>query len=464
MMLASSAAGAPTGSFRDPSGRVFTHDGVLLRQVNAVYAAHYDQLIASGLYRTLVERRLLIPHAEVPAQMAPDVHRLLAPERIPLVSYPFEWSFGQLKDAALVTLAAHRAALDAGMALKDASAYNVQFRGAEPVLIDTLSFEKWEEGVPWTAYRQFCQHFLAPLALMSGTDGRLGALARVFIDGPPLDLVSRLLPFTSKLHPSLLVHLHLHARAQTRHGNSRLPARSEASFSRRSMLGLIDHLESAVRALKYRKVHGAWGDYYGHTNYSAEAMAEKMRLVSALLARVGPRTVWDLGANTGVFSRLAAEQGAYTVAFDGDHDAVEQHYAECRARKDSRVLPLVMDLANPSGRIGWDHSERASLADRGPADVVLALGLIHHLSLSNQVPFPMVAEFMARLGRTLIIEFVAPGDSQVVGMLSRMPRLAPEYGREAFERGFARLFSIDEAVPIAGTERRLYLMRRIEAP
>jgi hypothetical protein len=285
----------------------------------------------------------------------------------------------------------------------------------------------------------------------------------VFIDGPPLDLVSRLLPVTSKLRPSLLVHLHLHARAQASRGRDALDRQSSAKFGRRPMLGLIENLRSAIRALKYRKVQGAWGDYYRHTNYSAEAMAHKERIVSELLARVRPRAVWDLGANTGAFSRLTAGQGAYTVAFDGDHDAVEQHYEECRARKGPGVLPLVMDLANPSGRIGWNHAERSSLADRGPADVVLALGLIHHLSLANQVPFDMVAEVMARFGRALIIEFVAPTDSQVVGMLSRMPRLRDGYALEPFERAFARFFRIEDVVPIQGAERRLYLMRNVGA-
>ena len=466
------AGGAASGSFRDPSGHVFTRDGLLLRQVNAVYAPHYDRLLSSGLYKTLVGRRLLVPHDERAEALAPGAYRLLAPETIPFVSYPFEWSFSQLKDAALATIAIQREAIETGMVLKDASAYNIQFRGAEPVLIDTLSFETWEEGTPWVAYRQFCQHFLAPLALMSVTDGRLGALSRIFIDGPPLDLASALLPFSTKLRPALLVHLHMHAKAQARAGNTAIQGRQGREggrggqgrgFGKRSMLGLIEHLESAIRGLKHKPVHGVWADYYDKTNYSTDAMAEKHRIVAAMIARARPRTAWDLGANTGAFSTLAADEGAYTVAFDGDHDAVEHHYRECKARRDARILPLVMDLANPSARIGWNHAERASLADRGPADLVLALGLIHHLSLANQVPFEMVAQFLAGLGRTLIIEFVQPSDSQVVGMLSRMPRLQEGYALEPFEQAFAKTFIVDDVVPIPGAERRLYLMRRKES-
>jgi hypothetical protein len=459
--MAATDRGAPgTGSFRDPSGRVFTRGGRLLRQVNPVYAPEYDHLMSSGLYGALTERGLLVAHDETADPgIGPEAYRVLAPERIPFVSYPFEWPFSALKDAALTTLKIARLALEHGMVLKDASAYNVQFRGTEPIFIDTLSFERWEEGTPWVAYRQFCQHFLAPLALMSAVDARLGALSRLFIDGPPLDLASTLLPFSSKLHPALLVHLHLHAKAQNRRGAEPLEARNRGGFSKRSMLGLLDHLERAIAGLQYRRAHGVWADYYANTNYSAEAMADKARLVTRMLSQATPATVWDLGANTGAFSRIAADLGAFTLAFDGDVDAVEQHYQDCRQRRARNIVPLVMDLANPSARMGWNHDERMSLADRGPADVILALGLVHHLSLTNQVPLPMVAEFFAGVTRTLIVEFIPRSDSQVVGMLSRMPKLQEFYTADAFERAFAPYFALEGSAPVRESERRMYLMR-----
>jgi hypothetical protein len=308
------------------------------------------------------------------------------------------------------------------------------------------------------AYRQFCQHFLGPLALMSRSDVRLGQLSRVFIDGPPLDLVSRLLPFTSRFTPTLQVHLHLHARAQVRHGNETLARRQVTVFTRQSMLGLIDHLESAIEKLTCRTPHGSWVDYYNRTNYSADGMADKHRIVDAFVQRLRPDTVWDMGANTGTFSRLASAHGAYTVAFDGDPAAVEHHYLDNVARGETGVLPLVMDLANPTSRIGWNHAERSSLVDRGPADLVLALGLIHHLSLSNQVPLAMAGEFFQRIGRALVIEFVPPTDSQVSRMLSRMPRLCEGYSLAVFEREFGRFFDCIDIARVADSERRIYLM------
>ncbi len=255
------------GSFRDPSGHVFRRDGRIFRQVNLRYAPDYDRLIDSGLYQALTGRGLLVCHDEV--EDPPDgegSYRILAPQPIPFISYPYEWAFSQLKRAAWTTLAIQRLAVEHGMVLKDASAYNIQFVGAAPVFIDTLSFERWTEGTPWAAYRQFCQHFLGPLALMSATDVRLGALSRLFIDGPPLDLVSQLLPMASNFHPSLLVHLHMHARAQAKHGSAAIAGRTPTTFTKRAMLGLIEHLESAVNRLTYKAAGTTWADYYANTN------------------------------------------------------------------------------------------------------------------------------------------------------------------------------------------------------
>ncbi len=366
-----------SGSFRDPSGFLFERDGVLYRQVNQSCRENYDLLMQSGLYEALVADGLLVPHEEVdvPPAAAESVYKVIAPRRLPFISYPYEWCFSQLKDAAIATLRIHRKAFEFGMSLKDASAYNVQFDGARPVLLDTLSFEKYREGEPWVAYRQFCQHFLAPLALMSRRDVRLGQLLRVYVDGVPLDLASRLLPRRTKLSPSLYAHIHLHARFQSRFGDAGAEAAQarRRKISRLAFAGLADNLESTVRKLSWKAAGTEWADYYDETNYTAGAFAEKKRLVAEFLAEARPSTVWDLGANTGRFSRIAAEKAALVVSFDIDPVAVERNYLDRRNEGSSKIIPLTLDLTNPSPSLGWHLTERDSLVERGPADAVLAL-------------------------------------------------------------------------------------------
>ena len=315
-------------SFRDPAGFLFRREGQLYRQVNRAGEADYRLLMDSGLYAALTKAGLLIPHTEVDVLPAePDLAAvIIQPEAVGFISYPYEWSFSQLQDAALVTLAIQRRALDRGLSLKDASAYNIQFQRGRPRLIDTLSFERYTEGTPWTAYRQFCQHFLAPLALMAKRDIRLNQLLRIYIDGVPLDLASELLPGSTRLNLALLTHIHAHAGAQKRYadrGGEVKSSTAAASFSKNALLGLIDSLEAVVKSLRWKPAGTEWADYYDATNYTRAAFDAKSERVASFLAQADPHIVWDLGANNGVFSRLAMARGAQTIAFDIDPAAVE---------------------------------------------------------------------------------------------------------------------------------------------
>jgi hypothetical protein len=447
-------------SFRDPSGFVFRRDGTLYRQVAPVYEAHYRTLMESGLYQELLSSRLVIPHDDLGASAS---GRLLQPEPLPFISYPYEWCFGQLQDAALATLAIQRTALRFGMSLKDASAYNIQFHRGLPVLIDTLSFETVRDGAPWIAYRQFCEFFLAPLALMALVDIRLGSLLRVHLDGIPLDLAARMLPLHSRFKPALLAHVHLHAGAQRRALSGR-PQASETTttLSRSAILGMLDSLEAAVRSLRYQPRGTVWADYYAATNYDDDAQAAKARLVAEFLDLAAPRPsmVWDLGANTGRFSRLASEREVFTVAIDSDPAAVERAYRDAVRRGDSCLLPLIQDLTNPSPDQGWAQQERDSLLARGPADIVLALALEHHLALGAGVPLRRIAQFFAHAGRWLIVEFVPRDDSQAQRLLARRTQRFDDHTEAGFEAAFAPEFECVRRTPIPGTRRTLYLMRR----
>jgi hypothetical protein len=444
-------------SFRDPAGYLYQVDGRLVRQINLAYRYHYDHLLDSGLYDALVERGLLISHREVAARppRPETAYRVIEPELVPFLSYPYEWCFSQYRDAALATLEIQELALEHGMSLKDASAFNIQFLGARPMLIDTLSFELYPADRPWVAYRQFCEHFLAPLALMSYRDPRLGQLMRANIGGVPLGLAASLLPARARLRPGLLSHVFLHAASQRRYSDRRRrPGTYKMSLL--ALRGLVENLESTIRKLKGISLSSAWSSYYDESSYEDSALASKQRIVTAGIERYQPSSVWDLGANTGLFSRLASDRGIPTMACDSDPEAVEVNYLECRQKKEADLLPLIVDLTNPSPGLGWAHEERASLLTRGPADLALALALIHHLAIGNNVPFDRVAAFLSRLCRRLIIEWVPKSDSQVQRLLSTREDIFGDYARDRFETSFAELFSLDASAGVEGSERVIY--------
>jgi len=459
------APAVSTASFRDPSGFVFEYNGRLYRQINDNYRYQYNALIDSGLYEKLTQQGMLIPHEEVDPLVneSSGFFRTIRPEPVAYISYPYEWCFSQLKDAAILTLDIQLTALAHGMCLKDASAYNIQFHKGRPVMIDTLSFEKYMEGAPWVAYRQFCQHFLAPLALMSRVDIRLNKLLLAFIDGIPLDLASTLMPRSSWFKAGLLMHLHLHAITQKKYASSTKPTNGKAQkkrhISRMGYTGIVESLRKTVEKLHWKTGGTEWGAYYDDTNYSEKAFEEKKVFVHQFLLAIQPREVWDLGGNTGVFSRIASEMGVSIISYDVDPAAVEVNYRQVRDGKETLVLPLLLDMTSPSPGLGWNHDERDSFCQRGPTDCIMALALIHHLAISNNVPFEKIAAFFQNLCRYLIIEFVPREDSQVQRLLSSRADIFQTYDRSNFEAIFSEYFRIINVAQIPDSQRTLYLMQ-----
>jgi SAM-dependent methyltransferase len=452
---------AVEGSFRDPSGFVYTRDGTLYRQVNKSFRQQFDGFLTSGLYDEFAGAGLLVPHTQVGLDLSAtdDAYAVLRPERVNFISYPYEWSFGQLQDAADLTLELQERALARGFTLRDSSAYNVQFQAGRPLFIDTLSFEPLEEGKPWVAYKQFCEHFLLPLLLMSQRDVRLGMLMRTYPDGIPLDLGSSLLHRRSWLSLSALIHIHLHALAQNRYSAASVGSAAKGrQMTRKSLVTLIKNLRNAVKQLSWRAAGTEWADYTTDNNYSAGAAQAKREMVLAHLRGLTPSKVWDLGANTGEYSRAAREAAPLVVSFDIDPAAVERNYRRVRADSEKGILPLLLDLTNPSPALGWANHERLSLEERGPADAILALALIHHLAIGHNLPLERVAAYFSRLGRHLVIEFVPKSDSQVQRLLLSRPDIFPAYTKEGFEAAFSRHYQIKSVARIESSERWLYLM------
>ena len=452
-------------SFRDPSGFVFRRDGVLYRQVQPPAAADWEAFRTSGLLDRLVSDRLIVDHTDAPLELAavPGAVAVIQPRQLDFVSYPYEWSFSQLKDAALLTLELQSRALDAGMRLRDASAYNIQFDAGRPVLIDTLSFEVAAATEPWPAYRQFCEHFLAPLALIAYRDARCGLMLRDFIDGVPLELATRLLPGRTRLNFGLLSHLHLHAGAQNRAAGqapladgARQPERKLSATGQRA---LLDSLRRTVAGLRWTP-RGQWTGYASATSYSEAATASKGDIVREMLAAVGGQTAWDLGANVGVYSAMAADAGYRVIAWDLDAGSVEAHWLRLRGTDGTSILPLILDLSNPSPSIGWALEERASFLERGTPDVILALALVHHLAIGNNVPLAGVARLFARMAPHAIVEFVPKDDPMTRRLLAARRDIFETYTIDGFRSAFGESFRIVREAPVLDSPRTLFLLER----
>lgn len=451
------------GSFRDPSGFVFLRDDLVYRQINLSYKENYDFFIDSGLCRVLSEAGLIITSRQVDIlPPIPEIaYKVIAPDPVPFISYPYEWCFRQLKDAALALLKIQKMALDFGMTLKDASAYNLQYVGGRFVLIDTLSFDKYRLGQCWDGYRQFCQHFLAPLALMSAVDVSLNQLLRIHLGGIPLEMASHLLPLGTKFNFFLFSHIHCHAFFQKKYEvHSRKPR--SGAVSGLGLRALIDNLTVGIQRLQWKPVSTAWLSYYDTCGYSVAASAHKDEVVSAFLAHIRPELLIDCAANTGAYSRIAARMGIQTVAFDNDYSAVEKNYVLCVRNKETKIIPLVMDIANPSPGIGWDNQERMPFFSRGREDTMLALALLHHLVISCNLPVEIIADFFHRHCLFLIIEFVPFSDPNAQRLLEgRREGATHSYTQSSFESAFGRYFRPEKIVPLKDSLRVLYLYKRL---
>jgi len=448
-------------SFRDPSGFVVSQGGVYKRIVTTIGRNDYRALMDSGLYEELVNGDFLLSHHEeksIPVEF-PNESLVLCPEQLDYTSYPYEWCFSQLKDAALLTLHVQKRALGRGLSLKDASAFNVQFNKGKPVFIDTLSFEK-DTGGPWVAYEQFCRHFLAPLFLMATRSPGFNRYMRVDLDGFPLDFTSRMLSLSTYFQLGPLLHIHLHRRAQQK-GRRRLPgARSRPGDNLK--LNLTESLCRVVEKIRLPRRESEWSGYDdAAAHYPPEAAAFKRAFVASIAARERARLIYDCGGNTGTYARIAAANGGLCILFDSDPLCVERAYLAGKAMGDRRVLPLVMDLCNPTPPLGFNVSERLGLIERPRADLVMALAVIHHLRLRGGVPFGQMAPFFRKLGRVLLVEFVMPEDPLAHQMMQSRSSLPEDYRLEEFLRAFSKDFWLCDNVVIPGTKRRLMLFEAI---
>lgn len=448
-------------SWRDPSGFVFTHEGILYRQVNRVFAADFEQAESSGFFEAMIKQGLLIPHERIDQNLTgtAEWYCTLKPAVVPFISWPYEWSFSMLKDAALLTLSLARKALDYGLVLKDATPYNVQFTGCKPVFIDTLSFAVYTEKEPWIAYRQFCECFLAPLLLSRYTRQSMSHLLLSWPEGIPLKTTKALLPWKSRLSLHTWLHIHLHAKVSGKKGA--MAATTNSHFTKQKMISLLESLRTLVQGLELKQQPTTWSDYYEEAATREGYLTAKKKHIRSWIGDLEQvKTVADLGSNDGEFSRLLREAGKEVVATDFDSACVNQLYEKGKAANDTGLLPLVLDLANPTAAIGVNNTERSAFTARIQTDLAMALALIHHLSIGKNIPFSHVAAFFHGIAAYLIIEFVPKTDPKVVLMLHQKKDIYDHYSINEFEKAFGEYYTIQKKTAEGLNGRTLYLMQQ----
>ena len=451
------------GSFRDRNGTVFYRDGRVYRTLSPRALANWQHLAQAPFFKKQRARGTLVDTRSVGPLDLIDAAGVLEHARVPFISYPYEWTFGMLKDAASLQLELLRDALTADMILKDSTPYNVQWQGAQPVFIDIPSFEPLERGQPWVGYRQFCELFLYPLMLQAYKDVDYRAWLRGRIDGIPAEEMRRLMSTRDLLRPGVLLHVAAHSALQRRYsGSGKGDVRgslAKAGFDQSLIEANVAKLSKLVSGLSPKVRPSAWSDYESSHSYGPDEFERKAEFVRRAASTRRWRLAWDLGCNTGTFSRIVAEHSDYVVAMDGDWRAIETLYEREKADGSRRILPLVVNLSDASPNQGWQGRERKGLAERGRPELTLCLALIHHVVISANIPMSEFVRWLAALGTSVVIEFVGREDEMVQTLLAHREDQYDDYHPEVFRALLESRFRIEDEAPLKDGKRHIYFAR-----
>jgi SAM-dependent methyltransferase len=451
------------GSFRDRDSQVSYDESGVLRFLSKQGLDDWNALASSALYSGFLESGHLVA-TELAESVAPQNgwSAVLRHERVPFVSYPYEWSFSMLKDAALLELDLVLAGLDEELILKDASPYNVQWHGTHPVFIDIGSFERLRAGEPWAGYRQFCMLFLYPLLLQAYRGVSFQPFLRGSLEGIEPGVCRRLLRLRDLIRPGVLSHVVMHERLERRHGSRGGNLRGElqaAGFGSQMVRANVTRLRKLVSRLDPPHIVSAWSDYGTCNTYSDAESERKAEVVRATARALQPKLVWDIGCNDGRYSRIAAEHSRHVIAMDADPTTVDGLYRSLAAEGNRSILPLVVDVADPSPALGWRNLERKTVIERGRPDLTLCLALVHHLSITRNIPLRSFLEWLRSLDSVLLVEFPAPEDPMVRRLLdAKRPGTHADYDRETFEQLLAELFTVESTIELSST-RTIYCAR-----
>lgn len=469
------------GSFRDRENRVYRAGDQIYRGVSASACQHWKEVSSCQFYNALLSEAKLIPttdvsHSDVARRGAlADWPAVLAHETVPFVSYPYEWSFSMLKDSALLHLEILERAIPQGWTLKDSSAYNIQWRACRPIFIDIPSFEPYKAGDPWRGYRQFCMMFLYPLMLKAYLGVDFGPLLRSNLDGIDPVVANKLLWRSARFRKGVFSHVHLHSKMQERAAARELDearrlteeamgapeARRPIRHTEAMVLGLIQGLCAMIEKMRTPDERTTWGGYETDHSYSDNSHQKKKDFVDRHGSARDYKMIWDIGCNTGTFSRICESHARHVISIDGDSKAIDRLYQQEKTRDAQKILPLIIDLRNVSPNQGWRGVERKSLENRAKPDLVVCLALIHHMVISANIPMTEFIDWLADLGGDLIIEFVTAEDSMARMLLRNKVNQYQDYTMTEFERLIARKFMIANSEELKGGHRKIYFLRRL---
>ncbi len=462
---------APPGwepaSFRDPMSRVFVLDGAVYRAFTAAGAQHWRAFDRAGLREELEQAGLLIPSRvpsppPIPALSGAPPALVLQHPTISFISYPYEWCFSMLKDAALLHLTLLERLIQKGFILKDASPFNAQFVGARPIFIDAGSIQLYEPGTPWPALHQFSWTMLNPLLISAFLGIPFPRFLRAEPSGIDTETTARVFGGRFCWHPTVIQYVYLQAFLDRRYKACPIPrqARTGFQFSPSLLRGIFSSLARKIAALRFVPRDQHWTRYSETHSYTDESLAAKREFVATALQAIGRRRLlWDLGCNTGDFSLLARDFFEYVIAIDGDFEAVEALFQRLRRDDAARVLPLVVDLANPSSNAGWNNEERRGFFSRGRPDCVLALALLHHLRVTAGIPLEHLVEFIAGLADNAVVEFVSSEDPLFKRLTASRGVRFDDFTESAFRDLFRRRYRSVDARRLSATRSIFFFSR-----
>ena len=455
-----------SGSFRDPAGTIFYINDRIFRRINKIGLDRVIFLEKEKILDESIKKNYLI---QTKILNDDEKHKLnlnlsdfiLEHKKIPYISYPYEWSFSQLKTAAIFHLDFNLFLLDLGATLVDASAFNIQFIGSKPIFIDALSIEKYINGEPWKGHKQFCENFLNPLILKSKKGIKFNNWFKGNLEGIETDDLDKLLTLFDKFSYNIFIHVYLLNKLDQKYKSKKsLNQLTKKVYSKKNLILILKQLKKFISELEDYKSITIWDDYSKNNSYTEIEENNKKEVVEKFIKKNNFNLVADLGCNDGKYSELSLNNGSKSIiGFDFDINAIDKAYKKA-LNKNLNFLPLYFDASNPSGNIGWDEKERKSFKNRAKFDAILALAFEHHLAIAKNIPLNQVIDWLVSLAPTGLIEFVPKNDLTVIKMLELKGDIFPNYTIQNFENKLSIKTQILSKTKVSESGRTIYEYKR----